>query len=66
MGRAENCQGSPPRVRGAERPLKRRTDAALDHPRVCGEQAHRPDNGYFLAGSPPRVRGAVLLVDMRE
>ena len=30
-----------------------------DHPRVCGEQYHRPVCGGIWRGSPPRVRGTV-------
>jgi len=31
-----------------------------DHPRVCGEKAHRKSTPNASGGSPPRVRGKVL------
>ena len=60
LQRARCRYGSPPRVRGEGRPLRRTRLSAQDHPRVCGEKNPRFQSAILYTGSPPRVRGEAI------
>ena len=49
--------GITPACAGKRRTKRRCPALARDHPRVCGEKAHKTALSCFGTGSPPRVRG---------
>ena len=52
--------GSPPRMRGKDRPPDTIGSHVGDHPRVCGEKMHPKTSDSLISGSPPRMRGKAI------
>ena len=49
--------GITPACAGKSHKVRLQAAGRWDHPRVCGEKRHQPNNTDEGAGSPPRVRG---------
>ena len=52
-----NCEGSPPHVRGKAGACTHGQARHWDHPRVCGEKVFLSVPATSVLGSPPRMRG---------
>ena len=57
-----NCEGSPPHVRGKAGACTHGQARHWDHPRVCGEKRFPLRLLHLRLGSPPRMRGKELHV----
>ncbi len=54
--------GSPPLMRGTQRPSRAGPGIRKDHPRLCGEHPYQLSQHFRYLGSPPLMRGTLTRI----